>query len=144
MCSFSSLFSSSSSSEKSVRKSPTSSGILYSSPSVHVSPTLDALRKTRLGEKGKSVDFLDSDLWVLFKPNKPSKTLTLNVHTVELAAVIVHDCMACSKESRFAFWIFSMWYWRAMFNWHCIVFENVSSLNCVIKKISVCLCILSV
>nr|XP_042908606.1 C-Jun-amino-terminal kinase-interacting protein 4 isoform X3 [Parasteatoda tepidariorum] len=59
---FSSLFSSSSSSEKTMRKSPTSSGILYSSPSVHVSPTLDALRKTRLGEKGKSVDFLDSDL----------------------------------------------------------------------------------
>lgn len=59
---FSSLFSSSSSSEKSMRKSPSSSGILYSSPSVHVSPTLDALRKTRLGEKGKSVDFLDSDL----------------------------------------------------------------------------------
>ncbi|GBN20846.1 C-Jun-amino-terminal kinase-interacting protein 4 [Araneus ventricosus] len=59
---FSSLFSSSSSSEKTVRKSPTSSGILYSSPSVHVSPTLESLRKTRLGEKGKSVDFLDSDL----------------------------------------------------------------------------------
>ncbi|XP_054718244.1 C-Jun-amino-terminal kinase-interacting protein 4-like isoform X2 [Uloborus diversus] len=59
---FSSLFSSSSSSEKAMRKSPTSSGILYSSPSVHVSPTLDALRKTRLGEKGRSVDFLDSDL----------------------------------------------------------------------------------
>ncbi|CAL1271487.1 unnamed protein product [Larinioides sclopetarius] len=59
---FSSLFSSSSSSEKTVRKSPTSSGILYSSPSVHVSPTLESLRKTRLGEKGKNVDFLDSDL----------------------------------------------------------------------------------
>ncbi|GFT90646.1 hypothetical protein NPIL_143391 [Nephila pilipes] len=58
---FSSLFSSSSS-EKNIRKSPTSSGILYSSPSVHVSPTLEALRKTRLGEKGKNVDFLDSDL----------------------------------------------------------------------------------
>lgn len=58
---FSSLFSSSSS-EKNVRKSPTSSGMLYSSPSVHVSPTLEALRKTRLGEKGKNVDFLDSDL----------------------------------------------------------------------------------
>ncbi|KAG8200411.1 hypothetical protein JTE90_000497 [Oedothorax gibbosus] len=58
---FSSLFSSGSSSDKSVRKSP-STGILYSSPSVHVSPTLDALRKTRLGDKGKSVDFLDSDL----------------------------------------------------------------------------------
>ncbi|GFX19272.1 JNK-interacting protein 3 [Trichonephila clavipes] len=58
---FSSLFSSSSS-ERNVRKSPTSSGMLYSSPSVHVSPTLEALRKTRLGEKGKNVDFLDSDL----------------------------------------------------------------------------------
>ncbi|XP_035228089.1 C-Jun-amino-terminal kinase-interacting protein 4-like isoform X1 [Stegodyphus dumicola] len=59
---FSSLFSSSSSSEKMIRKSPTSSGMLFNSPTVHVSPTLDALRKTRLGEKGKSVDFLDSDL----------------------------------------------------------------------------------